>query len=149
MIEFIFGNLWLFWTIIVFACMILELSSGDFYITCFAVGGLVAIVTALIGLPLWLQVMIWAVCSILSIKLIRPLLLKRIHKKENERISNIDAIIGRVGTVIEPIEPNGSGYVKVDGDEWKAIACIADTIAKGEKVKIVSRDSIIVTVERC
>ena len=38
MMEYISQNLWLFWTVIMFICLILELSSGDFYVTCFAIG---------------------------------------------------------------------------------------------------------------
>ena len=61
-------------------------------------------------------------------------------------LSNADALIGRVGTVITPIFPGQSGYVKVDGDEWKAVAEMPETIEQGSKVEIISRDSIIVTV---
>nr|MBP7471437.1 NfeD family protein [Prevotella sp.] len=148
MIDFITSNLWLLWAIVIFICLILELSSGDFFITCFAIGGIPALLTAIAGTPLWLQVTIWAVCSVLSIWFIRPRLLQRLHKSGKERVSNADALIGRVGKVIETIEPEKSGYVKVDGDEWKAIADITEPIKKGENVKIISRDSIIVTVEK-
>ncbi len=41
MIDYISQNLWLFWTIITVVCLIMELSSGDFYVTCFALGALV------------------------------------------------------------------------------------------------------------
>ena len=49
MLDYISQNLWLFWTIITIVCLIMELSSGDFYVTCFAIGALVSIVTAVIG----------------------------------------------------------------------------------------------------
>ena len=39
--DYISQNLWLFWTVIMFICLILELSSGDFYVTCFAIGALI------------------------------------------------------------------------------------------------------------
>ena len=32
MIEYIIANLWLLWTIIALVCLVLELSSGDFYV---------------------------------------------------------------------------------------------------------------------
>ena len=38
MIEFFTSNLWLIWVIISIVCLILELSSGDFFILCFAIG---------------------------------------------------------------------------------------------------------------
>ena len=40
MIDYISQNLWLFWTIITVVCLIMELSSGDFYVTCFALGSI-------------------------------------------------------------------------------------------------------------
>ncbi|WP_028908838.1 NfeD family protein [Prevotella sp. AGR2160] len=148
MIDYISANLWLLWCVVTFVCLILELTSGDFFVTCFAIGGLVAIVSAVIGLPFWLQVLIWAAFSVLSIKLIRPRLLKALHKGGDHRVSNADALIGRVGTVIEEIRPGGSGYVQVDGDQWKAVSDDPEPIHKGEKVKIVSRESIIVKVKK-
>lgn len=146
MIEFITSNLWVCWTIVMFCCLILELSSGDFFVTCFAIGAFVTIFTSFI-LPFWTQVLVWALFSILSIRLIRPRLIERLHNGGEDRLSNIDALIGRVGTVIETIEPNESGYVKVDGDEWKAVCNSTESISKGQKVEIISRESIIVTVK--
>ncbi|MCH3970808.1 MAG: NfeD family protein [Prevotella sp.] len=149
MIEYIGQNLWLFWVIVTCVCLILELSSGDFFVTCFAIGGLFAIIASVSGLPFWAQVLIWAVFSMLSIWLIRPRLLRRFHSKDHERSSNADALIGRVGTVIEPITPQESGYVQVDGDQWKAVSERGEIFRRGEKAKIVSRDSIIVKVRKC
>ena len=146
MIEFITSNLWVFWAIVMFCCLILELSSGDFFVTCFAIGAFVSIFTSLV-LPFWAQVLIWAFCSILSIRLIRPRLIERLHQGGENRVSNIDALIGRIGTVIEPIEVDGYGYVKVDGDEWKAVSNSNEPISKGRKVEIIGRESIIVTVK--
>ena len=85
--------------------------------------------------------------TILSVWLIRPKLLRRLHAAGEERLSNADALIGRIGTVIEPILAGESGYVKVDGDEWKAVSNVPETIEKGSKVEIIARDSIIVTVK--
>ena len=66
MIDYISQNLWLFWTIITVVCLIMELSSGDFYVTCFALGALVSICLAVAGLPFWVQVIAWAVWSVLG-----------------------------------------------------------------------------------
>src|SRR5574344_1643663 len=103
MIEYIIENLWMFWTVVIFVCLILELSSGDFYITCFAIGGVFGVIAAVLGMPVWLQVFIWALSSVLSIWLIRPRLMKRLYKNVEERLSNADALIGRVGTVVADI----------------------------------------------
>ena len=150
MIDYISQNLWLFWSIITFVCLIMELSSGDFYVTCFAIGALVSIVTAVIGLPFWMQVVVWAVCSVLSIWLIRPHLVQAIHKGADERKSNADALMGQIGEVSQIIVAGDYGRVKLDGDDWKAEAPGSqENIEVGAKVKVVGRESIILQVERC
>lgn len=148
MIDYFFQNLWLVWTIVTFACLILELSSGDFYVTCFAIGGVVAIVSALLGFPLWLQVVVWAVCSVLSIWLIRPHLVKALHKGADSRKSNADALMGQVGEVSQTIVAGGFGRVKLDGDDWKSEAPHAtENLPVGTKVRVIGRESIILSVE--
>jgi len=149
MIDYISQNLWLFWTIITIVCLIMELSSGDFYVTCFAIGALVSVVTAILGLPFWLQVVVWAVCSVLSIWLIRPHLVQAIRRGADERKSNADALMGQVGEVSQTIVAGGYGRVKLDGDDWKAEApSVHEDIEVGAKVKVVGRESIILQVER-
>lgn len=149
MLDYISQNLWLFWTIITIVCLIMELSSGDFYVTCFAIGALVSIVTAVLGLPFWLQVFVWAVCSVLSIWLIRPHLVQAIHRGADDRKSNADALIGQIGEVSQTIIAGDYGRVKLDGDDWKAEAPTStENIEAGSKVKVVGRESIILKVER-
>ena len=149
MIEYISQNLWLFWTVIMFICLILELSSGDFYVTCFAIGALISIPVAVMDAPFWLQVVVWAVCSVLSILLIRPHLVKAIHKGADHRKSNSDALAGQIGEVSETIVAGGYGRVKLDGDDWKAEAPgAAGDIAKGTRVRVMGHQSIILQVEK-
>lgn len=149
MMDYISQNLWLFWTIITFVCLIMELSSGDFYVTCFAIGALVSIIGAVVELPFWMQVVIWALCSVLSIWLIRPHLVKAIRRGADERKSNADALEGQVGEVTQTIVSGGYGRVKLDGDDWKAEAPSArEDIEVGTKVRVVGRESIILRVEK-
>lgn len=147
--DYIAQNLWLFWTVIAIVCLILELSSGDFYVTCFAIGAVVSVVASALGLPFWMQVLLWAVCSVLSIWLVRPHLVKSLRRGGDQRKSNADALHGQVGIVTETIVKDGYGRMKLDGDDWKCEApeALAD-IAVGEKVRVVGRESIILKVEQ-
>jgi membrane protein implicated in regulation of membrane protease activity len=148
MIDYFKDNLWLVWLIISVVCVIIEVTSFDFFVTCFAIGALGAMVAAIVGLPLWVQIIVWAIVSVLSIKFIRPVLTNNIHASGDNRASNADALIGREGKVIETIVNDGFGYVKIDGDEWRSVADDGQEIAKGTRVRVVSRDSIILTVTK-
>ena len=146
MIDYFVGNMWLVWLIVSIGLLLLELTSGDFYVICFAFGAVASIVGAAIGLPLWAQVLIWAVCSVLCLYFVRPSLVRRLHGKENERKSNVDALVGRQGIVIDTIAAGGFGYVKIDGDEWRSVSSDGQEIPVGTTVTVISRDSIILTV---
>ncbi len=146
MLEYLSSNLWLVWTLICVFALILEVTSGTFYLMCFALGAACSIMASLFMTPFWVQVLIFAIGSALCVFGVRPFALKYLHPHKDDRPSNADALIGRTGIVIEPISPTHSGYVKVDGDEWKAISDAGATIANGSRVRIVSRDSIIVKV---
>lgn len=147
MIEYLTSNLWLIWVIISILCLILELSSGDFFILCFAIGSAVSAILAGCGLSLTWQIVAFAVVSALSLLLVRPALIRKLHKPQRERLSNADAMIGQVGRVSEPIEAGGYGRVAIDGDDWKSTSVDGVAIDKGTRVRVVKMDSIILTVE--
>lgn len=146
MIEYFTSNLWLIWVIISILCLILELSSGDFFILCFAIGAAVSAILAGCGLSLTWQIIAFALVSALSLLLVRPALIRKLHKPHRERLSNAEAMIGKEGRVSETIEAGGYGRVAIDGDDWKALSADGSAIEKGVHVRVVKMDSIIVTV---
>lgn len=147
MIEFFTSNLWLLWMIISLVCLILELSSGDFFILCFAIGAAVSAILAACGVSLTWQIVAFAVMSALSLLLVRPALIKKLHKPHRVRLSNAEAMIGQTGRVSEGIEANGYGRVAIDGDDWKARSADGSAIGEGTRVRVVKMDSIIITVK--
>ena len=147
MTEFFTSNLWLIWVIISIVCLILELSSGDFFILCFAIGAAASAIIAGCGANLTWQIIIFAVISALSLLLVRPALLKKLHKPTKERLSNAEAVIGREGRVTQEIDANGFGRVAIDGDDWKARSADGSAIARDSRVRVLKMDSIILTVE--
>ena len=147
MIEFFTSNLWLIWVIISIVCLILELTSGDCFILCFAIGAAVSAIVAGCGANLTVQIIVFAIVSVLSLLLVRPTLLKKLHKPNRERLSNAEAVIGQQGRVSEAIAAGGYGRVAIDGDDWKALSADGSAIDKGTTVRVVKMDSIILTVE--
>lgn len=146
MMDYLLQHLWTVWAVVAILCLIMEMSSGDFYVTCFGIGAVAALVVSLPGMPFWTQVVAFAVFSVLSIYFLRPRLVALLNRSASHRLSNADAIIGRIGEVSEAIKAGGYGRVKLDGDDWKAESDSTADIPVGTKVRIVGRDSIIVKV---
>lgn len=147
MIEYMINNMWQIWAVIAVAGLILELTSGDFFIMCIAIGAAGAAVAALFG-NIYVQLAVFAVVSLFSLFQVRPFMLRYLHKNEEHRASNAEALIGRQGIVKETIKANGTGYVAIDGDLWKAVAVEEEEIPVGTRVKVLSIKSTVVTVEK-
>ncbi|MBQ9654816.1 MAG: NfeD family protein [Prevotella sp.] len=147
MIDYILTNMWQIWAIVAVICLILELSSGDFFIICFSIGAVFAVIAAALGLSVYWQLVVFAVFTAIAIFTVRPVALRYLHKNEPNKPSNADALIGRTGRVTEPINAGKNGYVQVDGDLWKAVSDMQTDIPVGTTVRIVGRESTIVSVE--
>ena len=148
MIEYFASNMWQMWVIIAVICLILELMNGDFFIMCFAIGGVCSSIAAAVGGNIYVQLAVFAITSVLSLFFVRPAAWRYLHKNEDTRVSNADALIGQTGRVSEPIVADGFGRVAIDGDDWKALSIDGQPIEKDARVRVVSRESIIITVER-
>lgn len=147
MIQYLTENIWQLWAIIAVVCLVIELSAGDFFVMCFAIG---AAVTTLFSLFFggYVQLGVFALSSLLCVFFVRPFALRYLHKKESGRVSNVDALIGKHGFVTQKIPQEGSGRVAAGGDDWKAVSADASTIEEGTPVTVVGRDGLVVTVER-
>lgn len=85
----------------------------------FALGSLAALLSAIVGAPVWLQVLWFLLISIVSLILTRPLAKKYV----NSRITptNADMLIGQECVVTETIDNvMGLGAVTVGGKVWTA-----------------------------
>ena len=88
MADYIMNNVWQVWAIAAVICLILELSSGDFFIICFSIGAVASAIGAAIGLNIYWQLAIFAAVALASIFFVRPIALRYLHKNEPNRPSN-------------------------------------------------------------
>lgn len=147
MIAYLAANMWQVWAVVAVLGLILELSSGDFFIICFAIGAVgAAVVSPFAGI--YMQLVVFAVVTLISIFLVRPVALRYLHRGEENRVSNADALLGQTGVVSETIKAGGSGRVAIGGDDWKAVSNGVDELPVGTTVRVVGRESIIITVEQ-
>ena len=137
------------WLIAAIVLVIVELLTAGFGVICFAIGALFSALAAYLEANLIWQMVIFAVASVLCFLFLRPVLLRLLDKKSKDVKTNADALIGKTAVVSETIDTeHNTGRIAVDGDDWKAVTADGTVINKGEKVKIISRDSIIITVQK-
>lgn len=147
MIDYFTQHLWQLWAVVAVVCLILELTAGDFFIICFSIGAVFAAVTALIGGNVYWQLAMFALFTLVCLFWVRPFAKRYLHRGEDTRVSNADALMGRQGRVVETVSHDGFGRVQIDGDVWKAVTNEPQDIPEGANVRVVGRESTIITVE--
>ena len=147
MIEYIYQHMWQLWAVIAVVCLILELMAGDFFIICFSIGAVFAAITAAVGGGFYLQLLMFAIFTLVSLFWVRPFAQRYLHRGEDNRVSNADALLGRQGRVVEIVKADGFGRVQIDGDIWKAVTNEASDIPADSNVRVIGRESTIITVE--
>lgn len=101
----------------------------------FAVASLVAMVVALFGAGLWLQISVFLVVSFGLLALLWPFVKKFINPKVTA--TNVDSLIGKLAHVTEDIDNiDAHGQAKVNGLEWSARSADGKPIPKGTLVRI-------------
>lgn len=143
-------EIWQIWVVAALVLVIVEIFTSGFAIACLSVGCLMSAIGAALELSLAWQIGLFALGSFLAFIFIRPFVLKLMNKNLNKNnvTTNMDNLIGRKAIVTERIEKDGFGRVKIDGDDWKARMSDDDEAEVGEKVTIVSNESIILTVKK-
>jgi len=111
----------------------------------FALGAGAALVTALLGGSLAMQLVFFAVISLAALIATRPLARKFIGKKKP---TNADRVVGAEGVVLERIDNiAGEGSVIVGGRVWTARAENGEGIEKDAQVKVLRIDGVKLIVE--
>lgn len=143
-------TIWQIWLLIAAVFVVIEIFTSGFAVACFSVGCVFGAILAACDLSLTWQIVAFAIGTFLAFVLIRPVVMKYLDKKTNDTHvkTNMDSIIGKTAVVTERIEEGGYGRVKIDGDDWKAQTVNGLAAEVGEKVQIVSYESIILTVKK-
>ena len=93
----------------------------------------------------WLQVLVFLTVSIVLLVLLWPLARK--HFKPKLTATNTDALIGRICTVTEQIDPLEGGRVKLGDVTWRARTENGTGIPAGKQVKVLKIQGAKVIVE--
>lgn len=112
----------------------------------FAAGALFALIAALLGGPLWVQITLFLAVSLLCLAAVRPLAKKHLNDKVEP--TNADRVIGAQAQVTEDIDNvHGKGAVVVRGMTWSARSQDGGPISAGTMVRVLRIEGVKVFVE--
>ena len=139
-------NIWaIIWLILMVVFLIMEAATVQLISTWFAVGSLAAMIVALLGGEVWLQILVFLTIAIVLLALLWPMARK--HLKPKLVATNADALIGRICLVTEAIDPLEGGRVKLGDVTWSARTEAGNTIPVGSQVRVLRIQGAKVFVE--
>ena len=133
------------WLALMIGFAVLEAATVQLICIWFAAGSLTAMAVSLLGGPLWLQILVFFVISIVLFAMLWPLAKK--HFKPKLVATNADALVGRICTVTEDIDPLEGGRVKLGDVTWSARTDGGAAISAGKQVKVLKIQGAKVIVE--
>lgn len=143
---------WIIWIIVAALLIGVEVLTQMVWTLCLAIGCLASMVATLLGLDLAWQVSIAGIVAVIAYFILKPAFekwqKKAADKNRHVARTGMDALLGRKGIVTNEIKPGEMGRVRIDGDNWQALAPGVDyIIRRGEQVVVDAYDSIILTVQ--
>ncbi len=103
-------------------------------------GALGGMSVALLGGPVFLQLIGFIVVSAVLLALVRPLAKRHLVDRTPEQLDGVATLIGRTARVTRPIDGHG-GRIQLGADEWTARSQYgSDTFPVGATVRILQVD---------
>src|SRR5687767_53704 len=146
--EFHMELLWWHWLVIGLLLVLAELATpGGFFVIFFGVAAL--IVGALSGLgvggPMWVQLLMFSVLSVVSLLLFRTRLLQLMQV--DPQAPAVDSLVGEIGLLEGAIAPGQIGKIEVRGAAWSARNTTSSEIPRGMRCRVVRVKGLMLEVE--
>ena len=123
------------WFALLLVFLFMEANTVSLVSVWFAGGALVAMIASLCGAVFWVQALLFVAVSGLMLILLRPFLRKFITPRQTK--TNLDAIIGSKGIVLEEIDNDlAQGKVKLGAMEWTARSTDGSKLSPGTQIQV-------------
>lgn len=142
------SEMMIFWLVLLVLCLVVEAFTLGLTSIWFAGGALFAIFATLLHAPIFVQVILFFLVSLLMLFFTRPLAVKYFNKDRVK--TNVESMVGRQAIVTGEIDNlQGTGRVAVSGQEWSARNCDDGVrIPEGTVVNVVAISGVKLIVRR-
>ena len=141
MFDIIIDNMSIVWVVIMVVFLVVEAATAGLTCIWFAIGALAALIAALFGAPIWLQLVWFFVVSVVTLYFTRPLVLKYVNSRSQP--TNADMVIGKEALVTEAIDNvESAGAVAVGGKVWTARSENGEPIEVGSIVTVLRSEGV-------
>jgi membrane protein implicated in regulation of membrane protease activity len=111
-------ELWVIWLILAVVLVVAEIFTLTAALGLLGAAALITSLSAVIGLPLPIQLLVFALTSVAGVVLVRPIARRHMLRPQLQRFG-VDALVGKPAHVVQEVTGQ-RGRVHIDGEEWTA-----------------------------
>jgi len=111
---------WVIWLIVALVLGVAEVMTLTTALGVLGAAALVTAGTAVFGVPVLLQLLVFTIAAATGVVLVRPIALRHMHHPQLERFG-VDALVGQRAFVLREVTAQ-DGLVRIGGEEWTARA---------------------------
>ncbi len=134
------GAMPIVWTVFIIVFAVAEAFTLGLTSIWFALGAIAALLVSLLKLPLYLQIAVFLIATLVMIIYTRPVAQKYLRIGASK--TNVSALVGERGIVLKRVDVYNLGQVKVKGQIWTAKSESGEEIDRGEEVEIVAIEGV-------
>ena len=136
---------WWIWVLVALALLAAEFASTTLHIGFFAIGALlVALLRALnVGMPVWAELLLFTVVSLLALLVFRPLLMSRLKL---DRTPVVDTMVGEEAVAMQEIAPGELGKAEMRGTTWNVRNTATVALALGQRLVVERIEGLVLFV---
>ncbi|MDO4331913.1 MAG: NfeD family protein [Eubacteriales bacterium] len=124
------------WTVLLIVLVAIEIATMGLTTIWFAAGALAATIAAACNAPLFVQIALFLIVSVLMLVFTRPVAMKYFNRDRTK--TNVESLVGQKGIVTGEIDNlKGCGQVTLNGMEWSARSRTADRVIPEGSVVVV------------
>jgi membrane protein implicated in regulation of membrane protease activity len=153
-LDFLTNYSWIIWLALILIFGIIELTTLELTFLMIAGGSLGGLLVGLLGVPWWAQILVAAVLSVLLLFAVRPRLLLALSRGEDPTPTNVDALLGQPGLVVNGFAGNPNQVKLSNGETWTVALSPGwgeRSLVEGERVIVTAIEgatAIVVPAER-
>lgn len=141
--AFIADYAWIVWLVLILLFLTIEMMTLELTFLMIAVGSVGGLLSGLLGAPWWLQLVIAALLALVLLFGIKPPLLRALKRGGDPTKSNVDALLGLEGSVVQTLEGSAGQVRLANGETWTARlspAAPQRVVEPGERVVVTAID---------
>lgn len=130
-----------FWLGLAVIFLIIEAATVGLTTIWFAAGSFVALALSLFNVPTIVQFIVFLAVSFCLLLFTRRIFVEKL--KTGSQVTNVEALIGQTGQVVQTIKPLSVGQVRLKGQIWSAVCKDeGETAEKDSIVKVIAIEGV-------